>query len=214
MTINLKPIRTITLIGTCVLLASSFAFGNMIDTLTGLNPGDLIGGEYTFQNGDPSIPMAADTVAADGTVSFLKPSANFDNIEYRNITTGKPILALINPPNEPVNNALSPGMEFPYGAPSFFDVFFTIDLEPFLINGLSDPGTFPLGQELHFENGNNLDGFPSISIPGYTGSVFVQGYDVVSPEPSTLVLLGTGLLGLLLHERRRRQAGAKTESCG
>jgi hypothetical protein len=60
---------------------------NAIDTLTGLPPGDLIGGQYTFQNGNPPIPMALDYVAADGTKSFVKPNAAYDNIEYMDFTS-------------------------------------------------------------------------------------------------------------------------------
>ncbi len=55
-----------------ILLSAVPARPNVTDTLTGLTPGDKIGCNYTFNDGSPSIPCAQDTVAADGTVSFLR----------------------------------------------------------------------------------------------------------------------------------------------
>jgi hypothetical protein len=195
------------LVGTCLLCIASIAYANKNDTLTGLTPGDVIGCDYTFQNGDPSIPCAQDTVAADGTVSFLKPFAPYDNIEYRNITTGKPITALINPLDDPIDDTLTPGMRFPLltnSVGSFFDVFVEIDLPAFIGDGLSTPGAFTPGQQLDFDNGANTNGFDGISIPGFTGAAFVVGFDIVGvPEPGTLALM---VAGLVIFARTRMQA--------
>src|ERR1035438_9016104 len=112
--------------------ASPARANSLVDTLTGLTPGDQIGCNYTFQNGDPSIPCATDTVGAGGTVSFLKPDAAFDNIEYFDITTGDDIVEIEDPENAPIDSQLTPGTQYPLVQPtsgtftSFFDVFFDI----------------------------------------------------------------------------------------
>jgi hypothetical protein len=133
---------------------ASPAEAGLIDTLTGLNPGDQIGCDYTFQNGDPEIPCATDTVAANGTVSFLKPNAPFDNIEYFDITTGLDIDEILDPPNVPINPNLTVGNEYPIlqtggTFSSFFDVFTDILLPSFNNTGLELPGAIPFGQNIH-----------------------------------------------------------------
>jgi hypothetical protein len=84
-------------------VASTGAFAK-IDTLTGLTPGDKIGCDYTFKNGNPSIPCAQDVVGDDGKVSFQKPNAPYDNIEYFKIVGGNhiPIVAILDPINDPI----------------------------------------------------------------------------------------------------------------
>lgn len=194
--------RTALLAVVCGLLASGAASANLVNTIKGLKPGDEIGCHYTFKNGDPPIPCASDFVDANGEVSFLKPNAPFDAIEYTNITTGGKITALSTPLNVPVNDTLQDGMEIPILVDplgSFFDVFVEISLVDFIADGLSSPGSFQLGQQLDFINGLNVNGFDGITIGNFTGSAFVLGFDVVSqvPEPGTLALvvlaLGAGL---------------------
>lgn len=80
-------------LGASLCIAATGAHANKVDTLTGQVPGHLIGCDYTFKNGDPSIPCAQDFVAADGSVSFIKPNAPFDNIEYFDFTVDRPIAA-------------------------------------------------------------------------------------------------------------------------
>ncbi len=186
------------ILGTCLALASGAALANLIDTISGLKPGDLISCKYTFKNGDPAIPCASDIVGADGKVSFIKPNAPFDGIEYKNETTGGKITAFSNPIGVPIETVLLAGMELPHftmQTNSFFDVFVELDLPTFTIGGLSTPGTFTLGQELRFINGVNQNGYGSISADAYTGSAFVSGYDRVTlPEPSALALAALALL--------------------
>jgi hypothetical protein len=180
------------------------AAAGKLDTLSGLTPGDLIGCNYTFQNGDPSIPCAKDTVGADGTVSFLKPDAPFDNIEYFDITTGKDIVGLIDPPGTPINAVLADGDQYPIfqSAGSFFDVFVDIDLNSFDNAGLELPGAISVGDTFDFTNGTSA-GIPDVTISGFTGTAEVVGFDVVSPEPGTLLLFATGCAGLLRWRRRQ-----------
>ena len=183
------------------------AVAGNIDTLTGLTPGHLIGCDYTFQNGDPSIPCAQDTAGAGGTVSSLKPNASFDNIEYFDVTAGTDIIEIVTPPNTPINPLLAPGDQYPLlqtgGAfTSFFDIFTDLSLDGFDDAGLELPGAITLGQTFVFTNGSSA-GLPDVTIPGYTGTAVVSGFDVVSitPEPSTLMLFPTALGGLCLWRR-------------
>lgn len=177
------------------------------DTLTGLTPGDTIGCDYTFKNGNPSIPCAQDIVGADGTVTFQKPNAAYDNIEYFKIVGPNhiPIVAILDPLNDPILPKLQDGMQFPllYNFNSFFDVFVEIDLPLFLDDGDWQPATFAVGDILEFTDGANTD-HPSISIPGYTGRAQVFGFDIVTPEPLTVTIFGAGLLGLYSATKRRR----------
>jgi hypothetical protein len=178
------------------------AMASMIDTLTGLTPGNVIGCDYIFSNGDPSIPCTQDTVAANGTVSFVEPNAAFDSIEYFDVTTGSDIVELIN-----VNTQLVPGTEYPIlqdpPADSFFDVFSDIVVVGFNDNGLQVPGAIDLGETFDFTNGTS-SGLPDIKIPGFTGTAEVTGFVEISsvPEPSTLTLFAAGLGGLWLWRRR------------
>ena len=178
------------------------AMASTVDKLTGLTPGDTIGCNYTFNNGDPSIPCAQDIVAADGTVSFVKPNAAFDNIEYFDVTTGGDIVALTS-----VNGELKAGTEYPilqdFPAHSFFDVFTEITLPGFNGDGLQVPGAIDLDETFDFTNGTS-SGLPDVTIPGFTGTAVVSGFDQVSstPEPSALELLAAGLGGLCLWRRR------------
>jgi hypothetical protein len=184
----------------------------LTDTLTGLTPGHTIGGRYAFKNGNPSIPIAQDTVDANGQVSFIKPGAPFDSIEYFDFTAGKPILALLNPINVPINNTLSPGMEFPIlgrSPSSFFDVFVELSLPEFTVHNLAVPGTFSVGQSLSFTNGTS-PGVDGVSIGNFTGAAFVLGFDTVSvvpaPEPTSLGLFGVGAAGVGVYGWRRRRS--------
>jgi hypothetical protein len=199
------------------LAPASRAVAGLIDTLSGLTPGDTIGCDYTFQNGDPSIPCATDTVAADGTVSFLKPDAAYDNIEYFDVTTGKDILELITTENTPIESQLTPGTEYPIVEStgtfsSFFDVFFDISIPSFDGANLDVPGTFNIGDDIEFNDGQPLNfTFPTgITLPGYTGEVQVVGFDTVtnSPEPSALLLFATGLALLCLKRDMRLPAAS------
>jgi len=184
------------------------AVAGTIDTLTGLTPGDLIGCDYTFQNGDPSIPCAKDKVGKDGTVSFLKPDAPFDNIEYFDVTTSKDILEIITPPNTPVIPKLTPGDQYPHFG-SFFDIFVTIDLMSFNNTGLELPGAISPGETFNFNDGTSQT-LPDVTISGFTGTVNGIGFDVVSnsPEPSTLLLFGTGLGALCAWPGRLCRPGS------
>jgi hypothetical protein len=184
--------------------ASGAAHAVTIDTLTDMTPGTRIACDYTFQNGDPSIPCAQDIVAADGTVSFVKPNAPFDNIEYFEVVGDDrfPILTLLNPVNDPILPILTGGMEFPLltgntgGFTGFFDVF--INLDPFIDGSFASRGTFSLGDVLSFSSGVNNEGFAGLEIAGYTGTAVVGAFNVVNvPEPSTLTLLLSVFLGLL-----------------
>jgi hypothetical protein len=199
-----------TLLG--IAIRGGAARANEIDTLTGLTPGDLITCEYTFQNGDPSIPCASDTVGADGTVAFVKPNAPFDNLEYYDETDDIPIFTFTDFQGDPITSNLMPGTEYPILVQpvngtfnSFFDVFFDINLEPFNLTGNQDDGAINLDQQFNFNNGTS-SGLPDIIIPGYTGPVEVIGFDQVSvPEPSTwtMLLFGIGAMGLMMRKRRK-----------
>jgi hypothetical protein len=211
---NLTRNVTRFLLGASLCITATLAHAVKVDTLTGQVPGHLIGCDYTFKNGDPSIPCAQDFVAADGTVSFLKPNAPFDNIEYFDFTAGKPLAAFFNPINVPINSTIAPGTQYPIlrrdsssQLASFFDVFVEIDFPAFDGANLQHPGVFVTGDLLNFINGANTDGFSGISIPGYTGSGTVVGFDLVSvPEPGTLALLALGLSGLGWIGRRSLQS--------
>jgi hypothetical protein len=189
-------------------VASTGAFAK-IDTLTGLTPGDKIGCDYTFKNGNPSIPCAQDVVGDDGKVSFQKPNAPYDNIEYFKIVGGNhiPIVAILDPINDPILPKLHDGMYFPLirQGDSFFDVFFEIDLSGFLNDNLWVPGTFTTGQILNFADGENTDGYGSLSVPNYTGQATVFGFDIVTPEPLTLTIFGAGLFGVYGMTKRRKR---------
>ena len=193
-------------------IAATGAHANKVDTLTGQVPGHLIGCDYTFKNGDPSIPCAQDFVAADGSVSFIKPNAPFDNIEYFDFTVDRPIAAFFNPVNVPINGTIVPGTQYPIlrrdsglQVDSFFDVFVEIDFPTFDAADLQLPGVFAPGDLLNFVNGVNTDGFNGISIPGFTGTGTVVGFDLVSvSEPGTIALLALGLSGLGWRRRRSR----------
>jgi hypothetical protein len=186
-----------------------------VDTLSGQTPGHLIGCNYTFKNGSPSIPCPSNYVAADGIVRFIKPNAPFDNIEYWDLTAGKPLAAFFNPINVPINDTLVAGTQYPIlragnnvQVASFFDVFFEINLPLFDGANLERPGAFDIGDTLQFLNGLNTDGFAGISVPNYTGTAVVVGFDMVSiPEPASIALVALGLCGLALS-RRRQQLGA------
>ena len=202
-----------------VLSCGSFAFAgsahaNKIDTLTGQTPGVEIGCYYTFKNGDPPIPCASDFVGADGTVSFVKPNAPFDNVEYFTITADgdKKLLKLDTPLGTSINDVINDGDTFPVLTPdgtfdSFFDVFFTIDLAAW-------GGTvLPVGFTCNFADGiSGTLGCEGLLIEAYTGDATVAGFDIVSsPEPTTLSVFGLGLAGLgfarhyMTKRRQRRQ---------
>lgn len=197
------------LIGAALCIASVAAHANLVDTLTGQEPGHEIGCSYTFSNGDPSIPCASDIVAADGTVSFIKPNAPFDGIEYFDLTP-----TVITPIGSFFDIffelSLVPNTEYPIFRPapnqsigSFFDVFTELDMQDFNNQNLQQPGTFHIGDLLDFNNGvNSL--YDSIKIPGFTGKAVVVGFDAVSvPEPGTLALLGLGLAALGYARRKQ-----------
>jgi hypothetical protein len=194
-----------------IALCGGAARASEIDSLTGLTPGDLITCEYTFQNGNPSIPCASDTVSADGTVSFVKPNAPFDNLEYYDETDDIPIFTFTDVEGDPITSNLTPGTEYPILVQpvdgtfkSFFDVFFDIKLEPFNLTGNQDDGALAPDEQFNFDNGTS-SGLPDVIIPGYTGPVEVIGFDQVSvPEPSSLLLLAGGLGGIAGWQRRRR----------
>jgi hypothetical protein len=216
MTIFLRALQRLSIWATLLLIAlasGSLAMAGLIDTLTGLTPGDQVGCNYTFQNGDPSIPCATDTVGADGTVSFLKPDAAFDNIEYFDITTGDDIVEIEDPENAPIDSQLTPGTQYPLVQPtsgtftSFFDVFFDISLENFNGTGLQAPGDITVGETFTFSNGSS-NGLPDVTIPGFTGTVEVTGFDKVSnqPEPATLLLFAASLCGMCVWRRLRALA--------
>ena len=182
------------------------------DTLKHQTPGDLIGCDYTFQNGDPSIPCAKDKVAPDGTVSFVKPNANYDNIEYFDVTTGKDIVALFAPENTAIITQLTAGTEYPILSPSFgsfFDVFVTIQVEPFNADNQDLIGNYVIGQTFQFTNGTSSD-LPNVSIGDYTGSAVISGFDDVTaavPEPASwaLILVGFGGIGATMRRRETRK---------
>jgi len=189
-----------------VLLCCSFASAQLTDKIGPLPVGHLIGGNYTFQNGNPSIPMAKDTVAADGTVSFVKPNAPFDGIEYWDFTTDQPIVALINPINDPIDVTLTSGMRFPIlysdsACTSFFDVFTDLSLTPFNNSDLDSASAFNVGQIISFVDG--ASNYPGLTIPGLTGPAYVGGFDLVLPEPASLALLAVGALGFMKRPVRR-----------
>lgn len=188
------------------------ARANEVDTLTGLTPGDQISCEYTFQNGDPSIPCASDVVGADGTVSFIKPNAPFDNLEYHDDTDDTPIFMFNDVPNVPITSQLTPGSEYPilvqptngsFSVTSFFDVFVEIQLQPFNLTGDEIQGVLTPGEQFDFNNGTS-SGLPDVTIPGYTGPVEIIGFDIVSiAEPSSLLLMAAGLGAVAVRRRRK-----------
>jgi hypothetical protein len=175
-----------------------------VDTLTNLTPGDTWGCYYTFQNGDPSIPCAQGTVGQDGKVKFIKPYANFDNIEYFKVTgTGQNpnALTLLNPSGIPLYDSLLPNEVFPILGLSLttLDVSTVIDVSTYNADNLGLSDAFFFGQELHFSNGANIDGYRSLSISGTSGDVtaYVVGFDRFTiPEPTTMALFILGLLGI------------------
>ena len=61
----------------------------LIDVISGLTPGDTIGGGAIPQGGGPVINLADDVVNAQGKASFIKPDVPILAITYRNETTGQ-----------------------------------------------------------------------------------------------------------------------------
>ncbi len=183
------------------------AWPNVTDTLTGLTPGDKIGCNYTFNDGSPSIPCAQDTVAADGTVSFLKPNANFNNVEYFDVTTDEDIVELSAPVNAGLDVYLTPGTVYPL-VEGVTDTIVqrlpnqVISVQPFNAAGENVVGTFFLDETFDFTNGTS-PGLPNVFIPGannvggYTGEAEVRGFDELIPEPSSLLTLAISAGGLL-----------------
>ena len=188
-----KPARRFLAI-TLVLLAGQAArAGSLTDTLSGLTPGEKIGCNYTFSNGNPSIPCAQDTVGADGTVTFVKPNAPFDGIDYFDATTGNSIETFSGVAGVPLLGEMTIGDFFPVletspGFSSFFDVFSDITIPEPLVT---------LDEAFSYTDGTNSS-LPGITIPGFTGTATVIGFDEVGsvPEPGTVWLLSSAIAGL------------------
>jgi hypothetical protein len=199
-----------------ILIPASRASAELVDTVSGLTPGDQIGCNYTFQNGDPSIPCATDTVGADGTVSFVKPDAPYDAIEYFDITTDEDIIEFNDVPFSPLQSELTPGTQYPiFQIHSFFDIFVELDVPAFDADDLEVIGTFNLDDAYFYNDGTSPD-FPGITLPnGYTGEATIVGFDTISetPEPSTLLLFAIGL-GASGCAALRNAANSRVRRCG
>lgn len=187
-------------------LAAPPAQANLIDTLTGLTPGHTIGGSVTPKPppAGPDIPLADDVVAADGTVSFIKPNVTIQKITYVDKTTGVAFQEVTTTDNTPLNIHLDPGDRLPHFS-SFFDIFTEIDL-----NSFDDNLNLNVGDAFDFNGGvaPNLPGvivFNSFGGSTFTGNIDISGFNIVTaPEPATIALLGLGLAGLGWTRRRRR----------
>ena len=130
-------------------------------------------------------------------MSFVKPDAPYDAIEYFDITTDEDIIEFNDVPLSPLQSELTcPARNTRiFHINSFFDVFTELDVPAFDDDGLEVIGTFNLDDAYFYNDGTNPD-IPGITLPGgYTGEATIVGFDTVSqtPEPATLLLFATGL---------------------
>jgi len=171
------------------------------DTLSGLTPGHVVGGNvYPKDGGDP-IPLAETTVADDGTATFAKPSppSGIGRIEYENRTTGKKIAGMATVGGTDVWALIDPGNRFG---------LFNTELAPLttwhMVDAYDQSIQLAIGDVFYFNDGW-CDPVPGVYLEAlgsaYTGYAGVYGFNLVTPEPSSLALLAIGALPFALRRR-------------
>ncbi len=146
-------------------------------------------GTLTYFNGTTAIGSEAESVNLEVTLSLSTPSGIEEDFSYN--------LGLINTPNtaSPIQSA--DYVIFPSLIP---DNYFTVD---------------GINYTLDFVGFGNItgSGFTTIDslyvLEGYTASVELLGRFTVAtpvPEPSSILLVGSGLFGLVMYRHRKNKA--------
>jgi len=150
------------------------------------------GWNFDFGLGDPTIPVFIDPVVAVGYDYILNSGPNFRTVLLPNIGDGLFDLFLFNGTNWVFNSILSQGTAFDFGLTGV-DRFRILGIEPGAGLDPNDPQAFVTG--LTF-----VSGFTNVNMNMVP---ITQNTDAVIPEPSTVLLLGSGLLGLGYFSRKK-----------
>ncbi len=205
--------RILVTTGAAVLLLAVGSAPALAATIQFTGTASAVGGSNAFFT-DPISPVEAfatydetltDRYFDNGTLLFYEMDGSFDSIDSSTFTTTIGAESFV---GVEANGDFLPGVEV-----------LVFDLFSFEANGLNTPLGFAqfllynadgsLSFEAGFDDVNGITTFSvfdettfaEVAFGQFDAAVFVQ--DVVIPEPGTLVLLGSGLLGFAGYGRRR-----------
>ncbi len=144
-------------------------------------------GEISYFNGTIALDSEASSVDFDVTLNFTTPGGISETFTY--------LLSLVNTPNTSDAVASADIVQFPGALPT----------ASFTANGT----TYSLGLEVGVVSGSGFSSQTTFSVlegssatATLRGIVTSQGVPQALPEPSTIALIGLGLLGMSLVRKR------------